>query len=426
MKMQNGYNLPSISAEKCVIACLIKDPTLLTEHSLNTEHFLESRHRQIFEAMYVLSNDNMAIGVDSLALKCGGEFQYILDIADMPVSMDNFHEYELEVIDLWKQREARNVLRMTEHEMFTGGAIPSLIRSLEQIDEKGTKEEVPTHSVIDDVIDLAYNKNEEFVGYKTGLKVFDKVTGGLRRKELSYWCARPSVGKTAVSVDIMKRLVFKSKVAVLYFTFEMAKSGLIIRLMSNMTKIDSRRIPEAHATFTQAEADRWASAGADLKKQNLEIIETVGNTNYIRSCIRKFKKDNPDIDFIIMIDYLTKIKPIHDYGGNAHMQITEISAELKEIAKDFDTHVACLAQLSRGVEGRQDKRPMMSDIRESGSIEQDGDLINMLFRPDYQTEEDNKPDQELEINVIKNRNGAVGVCKFTLNKPTGRLEEKYL
>jgi replicative DNA helicase len=412
----------SIESETHVIGCFIQDPTLLAEHKLNTEHFQDPRNRRLFETMYTMLNDDLDISAAALALECGDLLQHINFSVKLAPNTHNFSHNQANVIETWKRKEARNVLRLAEQEDFNPEDLPLLIKALEQIDEEGTTEEPDTNDVIDELMDLPYNPNEKYIGYKTGLNVLDKVTGGLRRRELSYWCARPSVGKTAVSVDLMKRLMFKG-VAVLYFTFEMTKSGLLIRMLSNMAGIDSRKVPEAHKVFTKEDNDKWQHAGQALKQQTYEIVETVSNTNGIRTAARKFRKEHPNVDFVIMIDYLTKIKPVNDYGGNAHMQVTEISAELKEIAKDFDTHVACLAQLSRGVENRQDKRPTMADIRESGSVEQDGDVIGMLYREDYQTEEDNKADQKLEINIIKNRNGAVGVCNFMLNKPTGRLRE---
>lgn len=412
----------SIESETYIIGCLIQDPTLLTEHKLTTEYFQDTRNKTLFEQMYIMSNDDLDINAASLALECGSLLQHINFAVKLAPTTHNFKHHETIVIETWKRKEARNVLRLAEQEDFNPEDLPLLIRDLEKIDEEGTNTEPVTNDVIDELMLLPTEPNEQYIGYKTGLHILDKVTGGLRKKELSYWCARPSVGKTAVSVDLMKRLMFKG-VAVLYFTFEMAKSGLLIRMLSNMAGIDSRKVPEAHKQFSEKEAMRWYAAGDALKQQNYEIVETVGNTHHMRTEIRKFKKKYPDQDFIIMVDYLTKIKPVNDFGGNAHMQVTEISADLKEIAKDFNTHVACLAQLSRGVENRNDKRPTMADIRESGSVEQDGDIIAMLYREDYQTGEDNKADQDLEINIIKNRNGAVGVCNFELNKPTGRLKE---
>lgn len=413
----------SVESETYCIGCFVKDATLLESHRLNSDHFLDSRNRTIFEKMYEMINDELKIDPAALSLELGAAMmEHITWAMRLAQSVHNFRHHEELVIEAWKKREARNVLATTENDEFTSADIPFIIRDLEKIDEQGISSEEKTKDVIADLMQVPYVRDETLIGYKTGFGVFDKITGGLRRKELSYWCARPSVGKTAFSVELFKRFIGR-KVAVLYFSYEMAKKGIIIRLMCNMTGIDSRDVPEATTTFTPQMADDWQAAGRVLQEQVFDIVETVGNTNYMRTCIRKFKKANPDVDFIVMVDYLTKIKPVNKYQGNGHAEVTEISAELKEIAKDFDTHVACLAQLSRGVEGRQDKRPMMSDIRESGSVEQDGDIIGMLFRPDYQTEEDHKPTQRLEVNVIKNRNGAVGLCNFEMHKPTGKLKE---
>lgn len=420
MNLQNF----SIESETYCIGCFIKDTTLFVDHNeLHSEHFLDSRNKMLFEKMYEMINDDLHIDAAALALEFGGEMMdHITWAMRVAQSVHNFKHHQGLVIDAWKKREARNILAATELDEFSAEDISFLIRDLEKINEQGTSEEQATVDVLDDLMEIPFVRDESLVGFKTGFGQFDKVTGGLRRKELSYWCARPSVGKTAFSIELFLKLLGK-KTAVLYFSYEMAKKGIVIRMLSNLANIDSRDVPEATETFTPEMADKWVRAGKALKKQPFEIVETVGNTNYMRTRIRKFKKDHPGVNFVIIVDYLTKIKPVTKYMGNTHAEVTEISAELKEIAKDFDTHVACLAQLSRGVEGRQDKRPMMSDIRESGSVEQDGDIIGMLFRPDYQTEEDNKPTQQLEVNIIKNRNGAVGLCKFEMTKPTGRIRE---
>jgi replicative DNA helicase len=417
-------NFLTTEYENYVIGCFIKEPDLFIDHNkLYTEHFQDSRNRMIFEKLYSMVNDEVTITPAQVYFEFANmkdHIAHVLKLAETTTA--NFEHNQEKVVEIWKKKSIKEIAGLTQDDDFDPNDLPIILRDLEKVDEKGIKSEQPTNEVIDELMQLPLVANEKYIGFKTGFIKFDGITGGLRRKELSYWCARPSVGKTAFSVEIFMRLLGKN-VAVLYFTFEMAKSGLLIRMLSNLANIDSRNVPEAHIKFTEKDKEKWFNAGDMLKKKTYDIVETVGTTQYMRTQIRKFVREHPNQDFVIMVDYLTKIKPAKNHHGNSHLEITEISAELKEIAKDFDTHVFCLAQLSRGVEQRQDKRPMMSDIRESGSIEQDGDIIGMLYRPDYQTENDTNPSQKLEVNIIKNRNGAVGVAEFNMHKPTGRIRE---
>jgi replicative DNA helicase len=137
------------------------------------------------------------------------------------------------------------------------------------------------------------------------------------------------------------------------------------------------------------------------------------------------KTEYPDQKIIVFIDYLTKIKPAQNYKGNMHAEITEISDDLKTMAKEFDCPVICLAQLSRDVEKRQNKRPLMSDLRESGSIEQDADIIMMLYRDEYYNETTEENRNLLEVDITKNRDGEVGLVKLLYKRDVNRIENLY-
>ncbi|MEH7490694.1 DnaB-like helicase C-terminal domain-containing protein [Neobacillus niacini] len=172
--------------------------------------------------------------------------------------------------------------------------------------------------------------------------------------------------------------------------------------------------------LNQSQKDKWSDVIGNLGQTNMQIFDGAGQTiAEMRAKTRKLMHQFPDKKPILCIDYLTLITSSQVYGGNSHQQVTEISKSLKTMAKDFDCPVICLAQLNRSVESRADKRPMMSDIRESGSVEQDADVILFLYRDRYYNKE--SQNNSLEVIVSKNRNGQVGTVEVNYSEKTGAI-----
>ncbi|WP_456276521.1 DnaB-like helicase C-terminal domain-containing protein [Bacillus sp. AK128] len=173
--------------------------------------------------------------------------------------------------------------------------------------------------------------------------------------------------------------------------------------------------------LTQSQKDKWSEVIGNLNETNIQIFDSAGQrVAEMRAKTRKIMNQHPNKKPVIFIDYLTLIQASQIYGGNMHLQVTEISKSLKTMAKDFECPVICLAQLNRSVETRANKRPMMSDIRESGSVEQDADVILFLYREKYYDKDSD--DSALEIIVSKNRNGPVGTITVKYNEHTGAIE----
>ena len=178
--------------------------------------------------------------------------------------------------------------------------------------------------------------------------------------------------------------------------------------------------------FGQKRERQMDKSGGELDKLDIKIYDKPRQTiREMKAKIRKVKNEFPDRDVIVFIDYLTLIKSSKDYNGNGHAQFTEISADLQAMTKDYDTPIICLAQLSRGVEQRQDKRPMMSDLRESGSIEQDADIIMMLYRDEYYNETTEENRNILEVDIAKNRDGEVGKVELKYLKQINKIESIF-
>jgi replicative DNA helicase len=175
--------------------------------------------------------------------------------------------------------------------------------------------------------------------------------------------------------------------------------------------------------LNESQKNKWSDVIGDLNETHMQVFDGAGQTvAEMRAKTRKLMNQFPNKKPILFIDYLTLIRSGELYGGNSHLQVTEISKSLKTMAKDFHCPVICLAQLNRSVESRANKRPMMSDIRESGSVEQDADVILFLYREAYYDKD--SQDETLEIIVSKNRNGPVGTIAVHYNEYTGRIEER--
>ena len=205
------------------------------------------------------------------------------------------------------------------------------------------------------------------------------------------------------------------------FSLEMPEKQITARLIASTGNINRLKLRNPYKYLKPEQKDKWAQIIAEVGQTNIVIFDRSGQSiPEMRTKIRKMKREFPDQKPIVFIDYLTLIRPVNPYNGNTHQQVTEISQGLKRMAKDLQIPVICLAQLNRSVETRSNKRPLMSDIRESGSVEQDADVIIFLYREKYY-ERDNA-DPTLELIVAKNRNGPVGTITVKYNVHTGKIE----
>ncbi len=271
----------------------------------------------------------------------------------------------------------------------------------------------------DNIVKLAEEKRD-IVGLPTGYIDLDKVTSGFHPDQLIIIAARPSVGKTAFALNIAQNVATKSKVPVVVFSLEMGAVDLVYRMICAEGNINASNLRTGQLTD-----DEWKSftvATDILKDAPIFIDDSAGiKVSEIRAKCRRLKQENPDLGMIV-IDYLQLI----DGTGreNRQQEVSEISRQLKRLAKELGVPVIALSQLSRGLEQRQNKRPILSDIRESGSIEQDADIVAFLYREDYHQQDgdedsgyqDDLPDNTVEVILAKNRNGARDTVKLLFKK----------
>lgn len=294
------------------------------------------------------------------------------------------------------------ILKVGENKM-TGGLI-------------GTMEIVKTS--IEKIEDL-YKRKADVTGCPTGFIELDKMTSGLHPGELTIIAARPSMGKTAFSLNLATHMALRAKKTVAYFSVEMSKESVMMRLLSGESKISMGEIRTGR--IQDASWPKLIQAAGALSEAPLFIDDTAGISPFeIRARCRRLKATH-GLD-CIMIDYL-QMMDLKQKVESRERAVSEISKALKSIAKELKVPVIALAQLNRGVEGRTDRRPMLSDLRESGSIEQDADVIMLLYRDDYYDKEDQEKAGHAEVIIGKQRNGATGTVKLKFDAKTNKFRD---
>lgn len=405
--------------EREILGCILKDNKLINETVLQVAQFKEQSHQLLFQSMQKLSMEDKAIDKVTLLtdnyeyLQQLGGIDFITSL-ETQGTLENFETYEKSMIELYKQRESESTVKQwlsgkdkNAHELIDG---------LQKLSELDVVEEVDKNDVLNAMYDLPYQEAPDN-GVMSGLRDLDEITGGFQKASSVILGARPSIGKTATMLKFALSAT-KQNVIPVMFTLEMPNEQLTRRLIATIGKINLFYARNPHSLI-ESKKQAWQRAIKELYKLDYEMFEKSNQTlQYMRSQVRKVKRKYPDKEIIILIDYLTLINAEGNYQSD-HSRISAISKGLKAMAKDYDCPVITLAQLSRGLEQRQDKRPMLSDLRESGSIEEDADMVAFLYRDSYYNKESD--DDSLEINIAKNRNGPTGTATVYYNKATGEM-----
>ena len=276
-----------------------------------------------------------------------------------------------------------------------------------------------------DNIEQLHQHGGDVTGIPTGFRDLDKITSGFQRNDLIIIAARPSVGKTAFALNIAQNVATKTDENVAIFSLEMGADQLVSRMLCAEGNIDAQRLRTG-----KLESDDWGKltmAMGSLSNAGIFIDDSPGiRVNKIRSKCRRLQQEH-GLDMVI-IDYLQLIQgSTASAKENRQQEVSEISRSLKALARELSIPVIALSQLSRGVESRQDKRPMMSDLRESGSIEQDADIVGFLYRDDYYDKESDRQNI-IEIIISKQRNGPVGTVDLAFVKEYNKfvdLDHRY-
>lgn len=432
--------LYSIQAEQGLLGGILLEPEKLKEINLQPNHLYRPQHVQIFRTMLEVDGNNEPIDFVTLTARLAekglidnvGGIGYLAQLAETTPSTSNLKYYEKIVWSKWRDREAvktAEALKQAIHsEDDTELAIQTQIASLLNLSRE---EKNNDGRIIDGLMKVfadLENPVRGLVGMDTGFSELNRMTAGLKKQELIIVAARPSVGKTAFCLNVANNAAGENGEGdiVAIFSLEMEEEQLLKRMISINGNIDGNRMRTGELTTN--DWNKLPQAMGVLNSKNLRIFDDAGvTTNFIWSKVKKLCDEYPGKRIMVIIDYLQLIQgnPIHK--GNRQAEIAEISRTLKTMARQLDVCVVALSQLSRGVEQRQDKRPMMSDLRESGQIEQDADVIAFLYREDYYDREtENK--NTIEIILSKQRNGPVGVVELGFVKEFGKfvnLERRF-
>jgi replicative DNA helicase len=407
---------------------------------LSDGDFYRYEHRLIFSSVSTLINGNRAADVITVfehlqsqgkADEVGG-LAFLNSLAQYVPSSANIRRYA----EIVRERSILRKLVSVSDEIATsamntnGRPVPHILDEAEQkifnIGEEGSRMRQGFQSMgnlvvqlLDRVEEMSQNPND-ITGVPTGFFDLDRMTSGMQAGDLIVLAARPSMGKTALAINIAENVALNEGLPVAVFSMEMGASQLAIRIVGSIGRIDQTRLRTGK--LLDEEWPRLTEAVERLRNVSLSIDETPGLTpSELRASARRLARNCGKLGLVV-VDYLQLMSGSSGTDGdNRATELGEISRGLKMLAKELQCPVIALSQLNRGVEQRTDKRPMMSDLRESGAIEQDADVIMFIYRDDYYNKDSKEPGVA-EIIIGKQRNGPTGTVKLTFLKPITKFE----
>lgn len=425
-------SIQNVEAEQTVLGSLLLDGELIKECRLTAHHFSTALHQALFKLIREVEEDGQPLDLVTLVSKMDPSFlaqiggvEYFVNIIESVPTTANFAYYEGLVRSAWKMRRAGMVghsmskrLLAEKDEKIIGEAITALC----ELEEEECTLDFDLKDTLVGLYEEFHQEVEELTGIETGFSALNKMTCGLQDGEFVVIGARPSMGKTAFALNIAFHAA-RSGAAVGLFSLEMSDKQLLKRMVSCAGGVSGKRLKNPKHRFTIEDWEKTSHAFAEIGDLPLEIYDKAGvTTQEIWVQVRKLKRKHPNKKMLVIIDYLQLITGDAKYRGNRFQEMSEISRKLKLLARDLNVCVVALSQLSRAVESRQDKRPLLSDLRETGQIEQDADIIMFMYRDDYYDKETEHRDVT-EIHVAKHRNGPVGVVKLWFLKEYGKFVE---
>ena len=432
----------SVEAESSVLGGLLLDNSAWDKIGdvLSESDFYRYEHRLIFTSVSGLINANRAADVITVfeQLQSQGKSEeigglaFLNSLAQYVPSSANIRRYA----EIVRERAILRKLVSVSDEIATsamntnGRPVPIILDEAEQkifnIGEEGSRMRQGFQSMgnlvvqlLDRVEEMSQNPND-ITGVPTGFFDLDRMTSGMQAGDLIVLAARPSMGKTALAINIAENVALNEGLPVAVFSMEMGASQLAIRIVGSIGRIDQTRLRTGK--LIDEEWPRLTKAVERLRNVSLSIDETPGlTTAELRASARRLARTCGKLGLVV-VDYLQLMSGSSGGDGdNRATELGEISRGLKMLAKELQCPVIALSQLNRGVEQRTDKRPMMSDLRESGAIEQDADVIMFIYRDDYYNKDSKEPGVA-EIIIGKQRNGPTGTVKLTFLKPITKFE----
>ncbi len=447
-------SLNSVNLEKAVLCSIVFDPVSFENvaEKLKPKDFYLPFHKYLFEAMIECEREDKPIDEEFLKKKLKQKNRFdegaFLDIlTSNPLSSTSAYINEIK-----EKSIKRELVSLTsdikevavEKDLPSNDVVDLIQQKLYKITEEANSSDFRdspemVESTLRHIEEMKKRGNSGVVGVDTGFKKLNELTTGFGEGDLVIIAARPAMGKTSFALNLAERAL-KDKLGVAIFSLEMPAEQLMIRMLSSITSIPMQKLKIGD--LNDDEWSRLSSAMDEMSKSKLFVDDNgLVDIHHVRSKLRKLKSSHPEISLAI-IDYLQLMSS----SGNKdrHLEVSEISRGLKLLARELNMPIIALSQLNRSLESRGDKRPMLSDLRESGAIEQDADLILFVYRDDvYRIREEkekeikarndgkeyrsnffSKPEEDSEIIIGKNRNGPVGVADLVFQKSCTRFVDK--
>ena len=415
----------SLEAEQTILGAILIDQSVISTvlEKVKPDCFYNEQHRQLFNIMLRMFTSGIKSDVITVLNEAVKEniFEtaqegrnYLAALVNMVPSVDNIDSYCQICAEKYYIRSLALVARELLHEISLGqSSAQVMLDSAEQkIYDIRQGRDVKGLAPISDVIFESWERlqkisgpdKDKYLGARTGFTMLDSVTTGLNKSDLIILAARPGMGKTSFALNIATNVARRSEKEVAVFSLEMSKEQLATRMLSTEALVDSHKLRSGH--LSDDDWVRLASSADVLCGLPLYLDDTPGtNVPQIKAKLRRMKNIG-----LVVIDYLQLMESTIK-SENQALRVAEITRNLKILAKEIDVPVILLSQLNRGVEGRPDKRPLMSDLRDSGAIEQDADIVMFLYRDAYYNKESTEPNVS-ECIVAKNRHGETGTIKL--------------
>lgn len=433
----------SIESESSILGGLLLDNNAWDRVAdlLTDSDFYQHEHQVIYSAIGQLINHSKPADVVTVfeflrntgQAEAIGGLVYLNDLAQFVPSASNIRRYA----EIVRERSILRKLISASDEIATkafntqGMAVEKVLDEAEQkifkIGEEGSRLKEgfqPMDSLVVQLLDRVQEMAEnpsDITGVPTGFIDLDRMTSGFQAGDLIILAARPSMGKTAFALNIAEHVALKEELPVAIFSMEMGAAQLAVRIVGSIGKINQSRLRTGK--LNDEDWPRLTEAIEKMRTVSMHIDETPGMTSSeLRANARRLARQCGKLGLIV-VDYLQLMSGSGGASGeNRATELSEISRGLKMLAKELQCPVVALSQLNRSVESRTDKRPLMSDLRESGAIEQDADVIMFIYRDDYYNKENSKAPGVAEIIIGKQRNGPTGTVKLTFVKPLTRFE----
>jgi replicative DNA helicase len=426
----NYHSMVAHETEQNFLGCLVYDGELIHDTNIKPAAMNDSSHKLIYETMLSLKTKQIPIDITTVVQELGNEgltklqnqlpespISYLTNLAGSVASTSGFKFHESKLIEHWKVRTSQNkALSYAENPNIE--TLAQLTRVLSEIEQTGERKVISNKERLQRIYEkIEAGKTGDVTGYDTGFNDLNRMTEGFQKQQFTIVGARPSVGKTALMLNLILNGIRKDPNSHhTVFSIEMSAEQLLERMAAAFA-----RIPQSALKARSLNGEQWTKfteAIGYLSNANITIHDDENiTTSQMRADMRAIMREFPERNHIMYVDYLTIISP-DDSSMPRVQQLGQIGKDLKGIAKKLEIPVISLAQLSRGVEGRSDKRPSMSDLRDSGELEQIADMIILLYRDDYYDREtENK--NIIELIIDKQRDGATGTVQLAFVKEYG-------